>query len=133
MIADWVAADEPHPAGAHPAWTPLARVRELRFTRLLRGGLAAAEVARLLRAAPQLRHLHFGLFSIDLSTWSTDPSFEALTHPCLRSICFASGDAHRSDAPPAAMHHCAAELRRLHFPRLRYLKVDETVCPVGSL
>jgi hypothetical protein len=124
MIAYWVAAGETHPAGGHAAWTPLARVRELRFTRLLRGGLNAPEVARLLRAAPQLQHLHLHTL-VDLPTWSSDPSFEGLTHPCLRSVSFA-------DAPRAAsfgVMRCAAELRRLHFPRLRYLTMGETAYP----
>jgi hypothetical protein len=125
MVVDWLTAGEAHAAGGRLAWTPLARVRELRFTGFPRGELSAAEVARLMRAAPQLRHLNFGLLSIDLPTWSSDPSFEGLTHPYLRSICLGSN-------APLAVLHCAAELRRLHFPRLRYLKVCATTYPVDS-
>jgi hypothetical protein len=124
MIAEWLVAD------ASQEWTPLARVRELHFTGRLGDRLNPVEVAQLLRAAPQLRRLHFGEFSIDLSTWSSDPSFESLTHLCLQSICFAGGYARRG--VPLAVLHCAAELRRLHFPRLRYLRVGDVECPVDS-
>jgi hypothetical protein len=106
-------------AGESP-YRPLARVRDLSLT--VGGGgdaLESSDVARLLRAAPELRKFNGSRRLQGGLDWVDHPAFTGLVHPWLRSV--------RVDlathAPPARVD-CAVQLRRLHFPRLQQLIVN---------
>jgi hypothetical protein len=98
-------------------YRPLARVRHLWLARDNAGGAYpdTSDVARLLRAAPQLRKF-MGCLPGGFD-WLDDPAFRGLVHPWLRSVCVSSG------AEPAPFD-CGVQLRRLHFPRLQQLIVN---------
>jgi hypothetical protein len=90
-------------------------------------------MARLLRAAPQLRQLTFEVLVRDHALWalsdeSTPKSaFAGLVHPKLRHIDVTSVylpvHVHVSDG-------CGERLRHRHFPRLRRLTVNDAEYPV---
>jgi hypothetical protein len=92
--------------------------------------LDPADVARVLRAAPQLKkfftaHHVRGDASWLAPTAPTHPAFEGLVHPRLREFGIVCADGISETSPPNA--EWAAHLRRRHFPRLRELIVgDET-------
>jgi hypothetical protein len=91
--------------------------------------LDPTDVARVLRAAPQLKKFHICRYLPWLApTAPTHPTFEGLVHPRLRQLGLAREEGnpyHPKASPPAA--EWAAHLRRRHFPRLRELVVgDET-------
>jgi hypothetical protein len=96
---------------------PLARVRDLCFA-LGGGDPDSSDVARLLRAAPQLRKFDAGRLEGRLD-WPNDPAFAGLVHPLLRSITVDLA----VNAAPASVD-CGVQLRRLHFPRLQQLIVN---------
>jgi hypothetical protein len=98
-------------------YQPLARVRELCVA--LGGDIpGSSDVARLLRAAPQLRKFTARRLQGGLD-WPNDPAFTGLVHPWLRSIRVVVT---RNAAPLPV--DCARQLRRLHFPRLQQLIVN---------
>jgi hypothetical protein len=106
---------------AEATYRPLARVRDL----CLAPGIAddvvspnPSDVARLLRAAPQLRKFNAGSIHGGLD-WLNDPAFAGLVHPWLRSV---RVDLSRNAEPVPV--DCGVQLRRLHFPRLQQLIVD---------
>jgi hypothetical protein len=97
---------------------PLARVRDLC---LAVGGGAPdpSDVARLLRATPELRKFTGKRLHGGLNEWLNDPAFAELIHPRLRSIDVGLA----SNAEPVPID-CAGRLRRVHFPRLQQLIVN---------
>jgi hypothetical protein len=98
-------------------YRPLARVRDL-WLAFGGGDPLSSDVARLLRAAPQLRKVNGGSLQGGLD-WLNDPTFAGLVHPWLRSI--SVGLASNAEPVPA---YVAMQLRRLHFPRLQQLIVN---------
>jgi hypothetical protein len=102
----------------------LGRVRDLRITTpVVVDSLDPADVARVLRAAPQLKKFYSAHHVRGDASWlaptaPTHPAFEGLIHPRLREFGL---DATQPDA------EWAAHLRRRHFPRLRELAVGKTV------
>jgi hypothetical protein len=87
--------------------------------------LDPSDVARILRAAPQLKKFYTAHYVHGGASWlaptaPTHPAFEGLVHPRLREfgLAVAEGEDGTSEsAPPGALAH----LRRHHFPRLREL------------
>jgi hypothetical protein len=109
----------------------LGRVRKLFITTPSDGDpLDPADVARVLRAAPQLKkfftaHRVHGDASWLAPTALTHPAFERLVHPRLQEFGIVCADGFSETSPPDA--EWVAHLRRRHFPRLRELVVgDET-------
>jgi hypothetical protein len=101
-------------------YRPLARVRDLSLAPGSgSGGPHSSDVARLLRAAPQLRNFGTGSLHGGLD-WLDDPAFTGLVHPWLRSVHVLIGTMHAERLPV----DCAVQLRRLHFPRLQQLIVN---------
>jgi hypothetical protein len=101
---------------------PLARVRDLCLAPGIEDGVRPnpSDVARLLRAAPQLRKFNGGSLRSGLD-WLDDSAFAGLVHPWLRSVRVEVQKCHAS--PPVDY---AVQLRRLHFPRLQQLSVNST-------
>jgi hypothetical protein len=97
---------------------PLARVRDLCVALSPGGGPDSSDVARLLRAAPELRKFTAGRLQGGLE-WLNDPAFAGLVHPLLRSVRVDLA----TDAKPAPVE-CGVQLRRVHFPRLQQLVVN---------
>jgi hypothetical protein len=115
--------------------SPFARMRALT---LLVGFKLPVFTARLLREAPQLRHLRLNL----LECWHagsilTDdplykPIFMGLRHQKLRHL-VVSGEFSQVlqiEADFTAPFDCGVELRQRHFPRLRRVTVDDDEYPV---
>jgi hypothetical protein len=105
----------------------LARVRNVRITTMFRlDRLDPADVARVLRAAPQLKKFHIDPHGDDVSWLApaapTHPAFEGLAHPRLREFGFPRACA---GANTPLDDQWAAQLRRRHFPRLRELVVGK--------
>jgi hypothetical protein len=98
-------------------YRPLARVRDLWLAPGI-GYPDTSDVARLLRAAPQLRKLNGGLLQGGLD-WLNNSAFTGLVHPWLRWICV---DPARNAEPLPV--DCGVQLRQLHFPRLQQLIVN---------
>jgi hypothetical protein len=116
--AEWVIT--PYLAASRGAGCePLCRVRHLRFDRC--DLPKAADVAALLRAAPELRQLDGGAVRGRLK-WRDDPEFEGLVHRNLRPIRFESCVGTRADKEILAAEF--NELRAHHFPRLRTLTLE---------
>jgi hypothetical protein len=92
--------------------------------------LDPTDVARVLRAAPQLKkfftaHSVHGDGSWLAPTAPTHPAFKGLIHPRLREFGIVCADGTAETTPHGA--EWVAHLRRRHFPRLRELIVgDET-------
>jgi hypothetical protein len=102
---------------------PLARVRDLRLVPGFYGGGIPpnpSDVARLLRAAPQLRNFNGSSLEGGFD-WLDDPAFTGLVHPWLRSVRVLTETCHAD--PPLDW---AVQLRRLHFPRLQQLIINST-------
>jgi hypothetical protein len=151
--ADFLDIERPHMVDGAALEDPLsgllARVCELHIrssTDATRPPLVPADVARVLRAAPQLRTLRIDhrVRGDTIMPWLAAPdaaavvsaeapetdaaaaAFEGLTHRRLRRFSLqlaAAGAAVVSCPAPDA--ECAARLRRLHFPRLRELTVGD--------
>jgi hypothetical protein len=104
----------------------LARVCDLRITTALDvDSLDPADVARVLRAAPQLRKFHndrcvHGDASWLAPTAPTHPAFEGLVHSRLREFGIRPprAGAQRISGSTPLDDKWAAHLRRRHFPRL---------------
>jgi hypothetical protein len=108
----------------------LARVCDLRITTASADAdpLNPSDVARVLRAAPQLKKFYNDRVVQSDAPWlaptaPTHPAFEGLVHPRLRVFGIARARAGDSDRIPDA--DWAAPLRRPHFPRLRELVVGK--------
>jgi hypothetical protein len=99
--------------GGEATYRPLARVRDLCLTSD-GDNPHSSDVARLLRAAPQLRKLKLE----SLPDLLNDPAFTGLVLPWLRSIHVGAMKHAHSPA------NCGMQLRRLHFPRLQQLIVN---------
>jgi hypothetical protein len=95
------------------------------------GPLDLDEVARVLRAAPQLRTFHLNEQLRGKTSWLTTsavpigPAFAGLVHPRLRYFWLPNvrlppvyGDDDKDD------EDCAPRLRRICFPRLREMQVN---------
>jgi hypothetical protein len=86
-------------------------------------------VARILRAAPQLKKFHTAHCVRDAASWlaptaPTHPAFEGLVHPKLREFGIRTPRAETSGAaPPDA--EWVTHLRRCHFPQLRGLIIGD--------
>jgi hypothetical protein len=120
----WLAVDE--------ATSFLARVSDLRIAAPADADpLDPADVARVLRAAPQLKkfrtaHSVRGDASWLAPTAPTHPAFEGLVHPRLREFCAEAEDETSQDA------EWIEHLRQRHFPRLRELDVGAGACWVTT-
>jgi hypothetical protein len=114
MIADWLLSGETIDCD-QAARGPLSCVRHLRILSPLP---EPAEVASVLRAAPELRTLDAGAHFRGGLDWAADPAFEGLIHPRLRSIrvpCLnqlVSNDAYYYP------------LQQRHFPRLQEMQFE---------
>jgi hypothetical protein len=126
--------------GAAAAAAPLlARVFDLRITTLFDvASLDLTDVARVLRAAPQLKKFYIDDNVGDNGSWlaptaPTHPAFEGLVHTRLREFGFAR-DEEDEDGEEATPAHdgWVAHLRRCHFPRLRKLVVGDDAYFVTS-
>jgi hypothetical protein len=114
----------------------LARVCELHITTAFRGDpLDQSDVARVLRAAPQLKKFHTTHWVQGDASWlaptaPTHPAFEGLIHPRLRvfGIVCAIVGAERPSESTKPDAEWVAQLRRRHFPRLRELLVGAEAC-----
>jgi hypothetical protein len=112
----------------------LARVCDLHITSIVDDvdPLDPTDVARVLRAAPQLKRFYTSHPVQSDGSWlaptaPTHPQFEGLVHPRLRELGVARvrPAARRTSerTPPDA--EWVAHLRRCHFPRLRELIVGD--------
>jgi hypothetical protein len=115
-IIEWLATVKATRRGSAGTDGALAQVRDLWIAA---GELAAPDLARLLRAAPQLRRLAVEVRPVDGSFWLiarepiTDPAFAGLVHARLRHLIVTTLD------PDTVAADCAFLLRERHFPRLR--------------
>jgi hypothetical protein len=121
-VADMLRTASSMAASGEATYRPLARVRDFGFAPGPIGGSSgdprSSDVARLLRASPQLRKFNGGSIQGGLD-WLDDPAFTGLVHPWLRSVRVVVEMMHAN--VPAG---CAVQLRRLHFPRLQQLIVN---------
>jgi hypothetical protein len=117
----------------------LTRVYHLRILSSDVDPLDPADVARVLRAAPQLNKFHAAHRVRGAASWlaptaPTHPAFEGLVHPRLRKFGVVSADGVRADTTPTPPDvEWVTHLRRRHFPRLRELAVGKDVCFVTPL
>jgi hypothetical protein len=118
--------------GGDAATVFLRRVCDLRITAPLEvDPLDPADVARVLRSAPQLKKFDTDRCVRGAASWlaptaPTHPAFEGLVHPRLREFSITLDEAEDGTSPVATPPD-AEWLRRRHFPRLRELLVgDET-------
>jgi hypothetical protein len=134
-LLSWLEAADGAGPDAPPVTSPLARVRALTI-RLSKRPPEAASIARLLRAAPQLRYLTFHTYKCGHVRWIVDeftsgPEFAELVHYRLRRFRITSDDSILGvDAPVVVPSGCGVQLRQRHFPRLRRLTVDDEEYPV---
>jgi hypothetical protein len=89
--------------------------------------LAPGDVARVLRAAPQLRQFTAEVQQREEPFWLasaevTDPALTGLTHTRLRHLVVNAVTASRKSS--LAGVDCAVSLRRRHFPQLQQLVLD---------
>jgi hypothetical protein len=111
----------------------LARVSDLRITTACDvDPIDPTDVARALRAAPQLKKFHTDQWVQGDASWlaptaSTHPAFEGLVHPRLRQFGTVLPESEAEAAPEAIPPDAdwVAHLRRRHFPRLRELIVGD--------
>jgi hypothetical protein len=131
-LAEWLKAADGASADSPTAASPLARVRALA---LRLGGTPpeAAFMARLMRAAPQLRQLTFYVMDrvhalrVLSEESACEPAWAGLVHPRLRRIVVISLF---RQTHSLASRDCSVPLRQRHFPRLRRLTVDGEEFPV---
>jgi hypothetical protein len=140
VITDWLSVAGKSTAGGAAPCAPLSQVRHMKVA----GSLGSSDIARVLRAAPQLRRFVADLVEVGAGGdpfWFSDTSgrtrsaLSGLTHPRLRTIevgCFVEFEtaapepddgAARGGVPPV---DCALRLRQSHFPRLQCLAVGRT-------
>jgi hypothetical protein len=120
--------------GADASADLLARVCELRLMPPYDADpLDPTDVARLLRAAPQLGKFHVAHCVQGDASWLAPTAFtqpfEELIHPRLREFGITfdeDGDSDPEATPPDA--EWVTHLRRRHFPRLRELAVGDSAC-----
>jgi hypothetical protein len=139
VIADWLAVAEKNAAGREAPCAPLSRLRSLD----IRGAISPSDVARVLRAAPQLRR--FVAHSIEVAAdgdpfWFSDTNgctqsaLSGLRHPRLRGLevgRYADSGTNESDEEDALQLppvDCALTLRQGHFPRLHCLIFQDKYC-----
>jgi hypothetical protein len=133
-LLEWLQAA--HGAGADSATavtSPLARARSL-TVRLEGTPPDATFMARLLRAAPQLRQFTFDVFYNWSERWVisdafTEPAFAELVHSRLRHIAITTGHC-PLDVPVLVPSWCGVQLRQRHFPCLRRLTVYDEEYPM---
>jgi hypothetical protein len=131
-LVNWLKAADAAGADSSTATSPLARVRELA---LRLGGTPpeAAFMARLMRAAPQLRQLTFYVMDrvhalrVLSEESACEPAWAGLVHPRLRRIVVISLFRRTHSL---VSRDCGVPLRQRHFPRLRRLTVDGEEFPV---
>jgi hypothetical protein len=137
MVASWIdeaeRASSVATADATAFHGPLARVQQLRITSpkystSVHRSNGAVDMARLLRAAPQLRAISTHEWPDDDMYWCkltapADPAFAGLVHPRLRSIEVRDRGYVSRRSGAAVAPDVAQQLRRGHFPRLRSLKL----------
>jgi hypothetical protein len=117
MIERWLPPEGGGDADA--ACCPLASVRVLDISARSRTVFTAPNVARLLRAAPQLETLIVLASGVKAdASWLTHPASVELVHRKLRRIHFAGLTL------PALSSDCLARLRERHFPRLQFVAID---------
>jgi hypothetical protein len=132
ILGEWVkAADDASPDSPF-VMSPLARVRTL--TLRPRRPSAPATLARLLRAAPQLRHFAFNFYGRDhaLRVFSQpltpEPAFAEVVDSGLRHVAITTE--HPLGLPVAG--DCGVRLRQRHFPHLRRFSVEDAEYPVWA-
>jgi hypothetical protein len=134
-LVQWSEAADNSGPDSPPVTSPLARVRAL--TIRLDGELPeAASMARLLRAAPQLRYLTFHAYQHEHVRWivnefASGPEFAGLVHPRLRRV-FITRDESLLVVPEPVPSLYGVKLRRRHFPRLRRPTMDDKECSVWA-
>jgi hypothetical protein len=124
LIAEWMPDCDPR-SGL------LARVCELCVLQGLEGrdrtSTDLSGIARVMRAAPQLRTFHAAPVLRDDMSWLTasdlplGPAFENVFHPRLRHLSVHVSRPHELSCDDS----CVARLRQTCFPRLRNLDVNE--------
>jgi hypothetical protein len=135
VIADWLSVANKTTGDREAPCAPLLQVRDV----VVAGSLGPSEIARVLRAVPQLRR--FVAHSVEVeadgdpfwfsdTTGRTRSALSGLTHPRLRNIevgRFVDADDEEEEEacclPPV---DCALRLRRDHFPRLQCLVCEGT-------
>jgi hypothetical protein len=111
---------------SEPANGLLARARELHIVSTV-APVGIADVAHVLRAAPQLRNFSTGIHVHGDTTWLTAShaplphAFVDPVHPRLRCLDVSTASRDR----PSSDEGCASRLRRTCFPRLRELTVND--------
>jgi hypothetical protein len=129
VLAEWLQAADGAGVDSPTVTPPLARVRALALT-FGRTPPNAAVVARLLRAAPQLRQLSLHLHFRENMRWALSDAFTpacafaGIVHPMLRHIVVTM-----SSLDVIVPAGCGVQLRQRHFPGLRRLTVDEEEYP----
>jgi hypothetical protein len=103
-----------HHDGHMHAGGPLYRLRTLHFDADV---LEAQNVAAVLRAAPQLRHIQGGIVK-DRLGWRNDRAFADVVHRKLRSLRFEAFVGSRTDKDAFLLNECG-QLQAHHFPHLR--------------
>jgi hypothetical protein len=135
VIADWLTAAGTNAAGHDAPCAPLSLVRDLD----IRGTLSPSDVARVLRAAPQLRRFAHSVeggaggdpFWFSATGERSRSALSGLRHPRLRIIeatCYADSGSDESDEEDAQLLppvDCALRLRQSHFPRLQRLVLKD--------
>jgi hypothetical protein len=129
-IAEWLTTAEAT-RSVSAANGPLARVRDLSIGV---GTLEAPDLARVLRAAPELRRLTIIIFySVeDAPLWLTagvpiaDPAFVGLVHTRLRHLVVSCDQDEEFDDGAAAV-----VLQQRHFPKLRRVTLNGQEYPVS--
>jgi hypothetical protein len=138
-LVKWLKAADGVRADSSTVISPLACVRALTL-KLEDMPPDAACMARLLRAAPQLRQLTIAVFYrehalvVFSDEFISEPAFTGLVHPRLRHVAFSDKEATCNDYRTADMpvpFRCGIRLRR-HFPRLRRLTVGDEEYPVWA-
>jgi hypothetical protein len=131
-LVEWLKSGDRASPSSPTDTSPLVRVRAL-ILRFEDTPPDAAFMARVLRAAPQLRQLTFYVMDrahalrVLSDESASEPAFAELVHPKLRDVVVTSMF-HRARGP--VLGECGVRLRQRHFPRLRRLTVDNEEHPV---
>jgi hypothetical protein len=145
-LDDWLRAAEGADADPLTVASPLARVRVITL-RFEATPVEAASMARLLRAAPQLRKfafdvcfcIHVGALWFLSDEFTPDTVVAGLFHPRLRQIAISSAYIPVAGVHPAynmrepdvpVPDGCGVRLRQRHFPRLRRFTANDEEYPV---